>query len=226
MGDARDRLTPAEAYELWAPAYREETAVSALESRVVQTLLPPLTERRLLDIGCGSARRVRAISDLPALAIGLDLVPAMLRAAGSDASSPLVAGDVRNLPFAEWIFDVLWCRLVLGHVPDLQMPYREMARVSKSPCTLIVTDFHPRAAAAGHSRSFRDVAGRLHEIEHHIHEARDHVDAAARSGWKLVSRVDAPAGMPERPFYEKAGRVRQFEEEADLPLVLALSFSR
>jgi malonyl-CoA O-methyltransferase len=150
----------------------------------------------------------------------------MLLAGQRGARRLLVAGNVSSLPFADRSFDLLWCRLVLGHVSDLRASYREMARVSAAPATLIVSDFHPRAVAAGHTRSFKDQGGERREIEHTVHEATDHEEAAARAGWKLVAIVDAPAGDPERPFYERAGRLRQFELEDQLPIVLAMSFAR
>lgn len=219
-------LGPAAAYRLWAPSYAEETAVSALEDRVVRGLLPSLTGRRILDVGCGIGRRLHGAGTSAALAVGLDLVPEMLLLGRSEARRMSAAGDVRALPFADRSFDLLWCRLVLGHVSDLTAAYREMARVSASPATLIVSDFHPRAVAAGHRRSFRDRAGQLRAIEHHVHEATEHEEEAARVGWKPVAIVDAPAGEDERPFYERAGRLRQFELEKRLPLVLAMSFAR
>jgi SAM-dependent methyltransferase len=221
-----NRLSPAEGYRRWAPTYAAETVVSALEERVVGDLLPDLHGRRLLDAGCGIGRRVRAVAGRPALAVGLDLVPDMLLAGAGEDAGLRVAGDVGRLPFADRTFDLVWCRLVLGHVADLIGPYREMARVARRPAGLVVSDFHARAVAAGHRRSFRDANGSLHEIEHHLHDEGRHVEAAASAGWTLVKAVDAPAGAPERAFYERAGRLTQYEREAELPLVLVMSFAR
>jgi malonyl-CoA O-methyltransferase len=169
---------------------------------------------------------MQATGGAPALAVGLDLVPQMLLAGAADASTLRVAGDVSRLPFADRSFDLLWCRLVLGHVADLVGPYRELARVARRPAALVVSDFHARAVGAGHRRSFRDESGSLHEIEHHVHDEARHVEAAANAGWTLVNAVDAPAGAPERVFYERAGRLPQLEREAELPLVLVMSFAR
>ena len=220
-----EHLSPAAGYRLWAPTYAEETVVSSLEDRVVRNLRPGLEGRRLLDVGCGVGRRLVDARASAALAVGVDLVPEMLLAAQSQPRGTVVAGDVRRLPFADRSFDLLWCRLVLGHVWDLAASYREMARVSATPATLIVSDFHPRAVAAGHTRSFRDRGGERREIEHRVHEASQHEEVAARAGWKLAARVDAPAGEEERAFYERAGKLRQFELEASLPLVLVMRFA-
>jgi malonyl-CoA O-methyltransferase len=226
VGDNRELLTPKEAYRLWAPTYEQETVVSALEARVVGGLLPDLGGRRLLDVGCGTARRIRALRESPAMVVGIDLVPEMLRTADRGEPAALVAGDVRRLPFANDTFDVLWCRLVLGHVAELSASYRELTRVARGSAELIVSDFHPLAVAAGHTRSFRDARGDVQEIEHWVHDAAHHAEAAASCGWQLVGTVDAPAGVEEKSFYERAGRLGQFDRESGLPLVLAMSFAR
>jgi malonyl-CoA O-methyltransferase len=226
VGDNRELLAPAEAYRLWAPTYEQETVVSALEARVVGGLIPELGGRRLLDVGCGTARRIRTIRERPAFVVGLDLVPEMLRTADRGGPPTLVAGDARRLPFRDATFDVLWCRLVLGHLAELDESYRELARVACDSAALIVSDFHPLAVAAGHTRSFRDGSGRVHEIEHWVHDVTQHAEAAAHSGWKLVATVDAPAGEEERSFYERARRLSQLDRESALPLVLAMSFAR
>ncbi|HVG44643.1 MAG TPA: methyltransferase domain-containing protein, partial [Longimicrobium sp.] len=113
-------LPPRAAYRLWAPGYEEETAISFVDDRLVAALTPPLGGLRLLDAGCGTGRRLRRI-DGAALAAGADLTWEMLAAGSSAASGPpplLAAADVRALPFASSSFDVVWCRLVVGHLPD------------------------------------------------------------------------------------------------------------
>ncbi|HEX6908925.1 MAG TPA: class I SAM-dependent methyltransferase, partial [Longimicrobium sp.] len=145
-------LAPREAYRLWAPVYEGETAVSFVDDRLVGALTPPLRGRRLLDAGCGTGRRLRDAGDA-ALVAGADLTPEMLacgRRADGPAPALLAAADVRALPFAARAFDVVWCRLVVGHLPTLHQAYGELARVCRPGGTVIVTDFHPEAARAGH----------------------------------------------------------------------------
>ncbi|HKH94385.1 MAG TPA: hypothetical protein VKA54_21445, partial [Gemmatimonadaceae bacterium] len=72
-------LDPARGYALWAPTYSAETAVSALEASVVASLGESLAGRRVLDVGCGIARRLHDARDAGAsLAVGVDLTPGML----------------------------------------------------------------------------------------------------------------------------------------------------
>ena len=218
-------LAPREAYRRWAPAYHEETAVSHLDDVLVRALTPDVRGLRVLDAGCGTGRRLRAL-DGASLAAGADLTPEMLAAGRADAAGPAVfaAADVRALPFASAAFDVVWCRLVIGHVADVDAVYAELGRVAAPGATVIVTDFHPDAARAGHVRSFRDADGVVREIEHHLHEPADHLRAAAAAGLTLAEARDGEVGPEIKPFYARAGKLDRYAADRGLPVVLALSF--
>ncbi|MDB4948427.1 MAG: Methyltransferase type 11 [Gemmatimonadetes bacterium] len=215
-------LSPREGYRLWAPTYEAETAVTFLEDRLACELTPPLAGLRLLDAGCGTGRRL--LSTDAALAAGADLAPEML--AASAAPGRLAAADVRALPFPAAAFDVVWCRLVIGHLPDAAPVYRELARVCRPGGTVLVTDFHAQAVAAGHRRTFRDSAGIVREVEHHVHPADAQVEAASAAGLRLVGTREGEVSPPLRRFYERAGRLAAYEEQRGLRIVLALSFRR
>ncbi len=211
-------LDPREAYRLWAPSYANETAISALDQDLALALSPPTAGKHVLDAGCGIGRRLPQDA---ALAVGIDASPEML-AAGTNART--AAADLRALPFADRSFDVIWCRLVLGHVPDLHHAYRELARVCRAH--LLVSDFHSGAVAAGHTRSFRDPAGRAHEVEHHCHGEAGHISAAQKAGFILVARQDGSVGPSIRHFYEQAGRLKTYEADVGLALVAGFAFRR
>ena len=218
-------LAPAQGYALWASTYSTETAVSALEASVVASLDLPLRAKRVLDVGCGIARRLVAAREAGAsLAVGVDLTPAMLEQAHGEPL--LAAADARALPVADGAFDVVWCRLVLGHLPALEPAYRELARVCAPGGVVLVTDFHPAAATAGHRRTFRDAGGELHELENHVYSFDAHRMAAARVGLSLRERRDGTIDDTVRGFYERADRLDVFERQRGLPLVLALVFAR
>jgi malonyl-CoA O-methyltransferase len=218
-------LAPAQGYALWAPTYAAETAVSALEASVVASLDVPLRGKRVLDVGCGIARRLGAAREAGAsVALGIDLTPAMLAQARDEPL--LAAADARALPVADAAFDVVWCRLVLGHLRALEPAYRELARVCAPGGVVLVTDFHPAAATAGHRRTFRDAGGELHELENHVHRVLAHRVAAVRAGLSPRERRDGTVDDSVRGFYERAGRLDTFERQRGLPLVLALVFAR
>jgi malonyl-CoA O-methyltransferase len=220
-------LSARDGYRRWAPIYARETAISLLEDQLVAPISPPLADKRLLDVGCGVGRRL--IDCGAAEAVGIDLSPEMLDAGiGRGAVMPGVrtlVGDVRHLPFPDRYFDVVWCRLVLGHLPAIDRAYAELARVTAPGGMILVSDFHAEAHAAGHRRTFRDDEG-VHEVEHHVHDLSAHAGAARAVGLVPVATREAVIGPAVQPLYEAAGRGALYREHLDLPVVLALAFRR
>jgi malonyl-CoA O-methyltransferase len=215
-------LSARDGYSLWAAHYHQETATSALEEQLVRELPIPLRGRALLDAGCGIGRRLDPLAE-PAC-VGVDLTPAML--AHAEPGLRLAAANVCALPFGRSSFDVVWCRLVIGHVRDLSSAYGELARVCRRGGDVVVTDFHPAAVAAGHRRTFRDATGVLREVEHHVHQIQDHARAAAEAGLEERDRRAGTIGESVRRYYVDAQRLSAYEAQRGLPLVLALSYRR
>jgi malonyl-CoA O-methyltransferase len=220
-------LAPLDAYRRWAPTYERETAITHLEDRLVAGMTPELSGRRLLDVGCGTGRRLRGTG--AAEAVGVEPCREMIAAGAQAGPWPpevrVLIGDVRALPLAPRAFDLVWCRLVLGHLIELHLAYAELARVTAPGGVVIVTDFHAAAHAAGHRRTFRDAAG-VHEIVHHVHDIDAHRDAALEAGLALTEVATGPVGRRVRPFYEAAGRLADYDAQYGLPLVLALGFRK
>ena len=215
-------LSPQEAYRLWADTYADETAISFLESELTADLTPPLQNLRLLDAGCGTGRRLGGTG--AALAVGVDISPEMLAAVAERGPGvQTLVADIRDLPLPDHGFDVIWCRLVIGHLPECAPVYAELARVAAPGARLVVTDFHPAAYEAGHRRSFRQGAD-VYEIEHHVHDLDRHLAMAKAAGWRLSETRSALIGPAARPFYDKAGRSALYAEHEGLPVVLGLAF--
>lgn len=212
-------LSARDAYRLWAPTYGEN-AVTFLEDQLVTTLGPSVAGRRLLDVGCGTGMRLGAAD--AALAVGVDLSCDMLqRATGLKA-----AADIRKLPIATAAFDLVWCRLMIGYVRDLGAAYAELARVCRLRGTVVVTDFHPDAVAAGHRQTVRDPDGGRHDIEHHVHTPAAHITAATHAGLRLARHKHGAVGPVVESFYADAGRLDLFREQMGLRIVLALAWTR
>jgi len=206
-----------EAYHLWAPTYAAETATSFLDEELAQKMLRGLPHTQLLDAGCGIGRR---IVDIPG-AVGIDLSPDMLAAGGAPN---VVTGDVRAMPFSSDRFDMVWCRLVLGHLPDPLSAYLELTRVCMPGGYVFVTDFHPDAAAAGHRRSFTDQAGTVHEVEHYVHN--DHAHLAMKAGLSVVAHHNGAVGPSIRDFYVRGVGLKAYKRDIGLRLVAGFLFRR
>jgi malonyl-CoA O-methyltransferase len=212
-------LSAREAYRLWAPTYGEN-AVTFLENQLVTALGPSVAGRHLLDVGCGTGMRSGAAD--AAFVVGLDLSADML----ARATGPRAVADVRALPMAKAAFDIVWCRLMIGYVRDLSAAYAELARVCRPRGAVVVTDFHPDAAAAGHRQTVRDPDGVRHEIEHYVHTPAAHLAAATRAGLRLARHQHGAVGPAVESFYVDADRLDLYHEHMGLRIVLALAWTR
>lgn len=215
-------LSSLEGYRLWAPLYSRETPVSFLDDCLIEQLAIPTEGRSLLDAGCGIGRRMHETG--ASNAVGLDLSPEMLAEAHKDAA--LVVADVRSIPIAADAFDVVWCRLVLGHLREVAPVYAELARVCRPGGTVIVTDFHPDAVRKGHRRSFRDEFGAVREIEHYVHQPSVHIRNAEKSSLAPIARLHGAVGPLVRHMYKKAARLDLYHAHFGTKLVIAFAFKK
>lgn len=219
-------LPAREAYRLWAPSYAEETVVTLLENALVAEMTPALAGLHLLDAGCGTGRRLRDCG--AAAATGVDLCPEMLaagRAAGLPDAIRTLVGDLRALPVTDAGFDIVWCRLAIGHVSECHRVYAELARACRLGGRVIVTDFHPDAHLAGQRRTFRH-GSTVHEVEHYLHSVAVHRRAATQAGLRVDEVRDARVGPQVRDCYAQAGKLSWYAEQRGQPIVLALALTK
>lgn len=219
-----ESLDPRLAYRLWAPTYEEETVLSHLDRMAVSNLCAVGSHTRLLDIGCGTGRRLVEVAKQTALAVGVDPAREMLLAGRRPA--PLAVGDVLALPVASCTFNLIWFRLAIGHVDDLAITYCEIARVLEERGIAVITDLHPDAAAKGFERAFRDREGRKHTVRHYRHAVDDHVEAARRSRLTPISTNTVCVGPEVRHFYADAGRENVYSRQKGKPMLLAMAFTK
>lgn len=212
-------LNVRDAYRLWAPIYAAETVVSVLDEELTRALSPPAGGCTILDAGCGIGRRITRAQ--ASFAVGVDLSLEMLAAGGR---TDVIAADIRALPFSAEQFDLIWCRLVMGHLCGLVSAFKEFARVSRKSAFLLITDFHPDAVAAGHVRSFRDFSGAVHEVEHHVHSESDYIGAAESAGFNRVAARAGLVGPSVECMYRRAGRMDAYERDKGLALVAGFLF--
>jgi malonyl-CoA O-methyltransferase len=149
------------------------------EQRAMMQHWPRVAGARALDLGCGTGRYARLLAADGAADITLlDISVQMLEGAGALRR---VRAIMTQLPFAAGVFDVVVSGLAVGHADDLVQWTCEAARVLAPGGTLLYSDFHPDAAAAGMTRSFTDRDGRKHCLSHYRYGVDAHRTAAARA---------------------------------------------
>lgn len=180
-------LAPQEAYDLWAETYGEPAnALQKLEQQHLQEMLPCVVGARVLDLGCGRGRVAAQASEAgPDALLGLDLSLGML-ARWLAPGVPRIAADLSRLPLREQSFDLAIAALVLAHLPDLEDVLANISNLIRPGGQLLLSDFHPRAAAEGWQRTF-SVPGSQRElaVRHHAHSIEDYRRPLEARGWQL-----------------------------------------
>lgn len=185
-------LPPRDAYAQWAPSYppRPHNLLMAVEQAAVEALLPALRGVAALDAGCGTGRYLRLLASRGArTVVGVDFSPEMLSQGRVDGL-PRVLGDLRALPLADGVVEVVVCGLALNDVDPLEVPLAELARVLAPDGVLVYSVLHPRGASLGWTRTFDSPAG-PRTVAGHWHTRHDH-ERACRSTRLEIERIDEP----------------------------------
>jgi len=120
-------------YEAWYST-PDGRRVDKLEKAVLSWLLEqtaPGSHRRVLEVGCGTGHFTRWLSGESAMAVGLDLSPAMLAEAQALGAVALVCGDAQRLPFADGSFDITTAITTLEFVEHPRAVLAEADRVGQ-----------------------------------------------------------------------------------------------
>jgi malonyl-CoA O-methyltransferase len=156
---------------------------------------------------------------------GVDFCPEMLLEA---ARKPGLAGllslaDAGRIPLADGAVDLVLCSFALGYFPSAAQAIAEMARVALKGGRVVVTDLHPRALAAGWTRSFRS-NGQVYAIDHHHHAIAEWRAAADSAGLTVDWVLEASFGEPERQIFREAGKDWSFPEVSRIPALLGMAW--
>lgn len=111
-------------YRLNADAFREGTRehdvsqnLDALERHIQAQ--PPL---RILDLGCGPGRDLKALTARGHLAVGLDGTEAFVEMARAESGCEVWHQDLLRLQLPAGAFDGIFANAVLFHVPSIELP--------------------------------------------------------------------------------------------------------
>jgi ubiquinone/menaquinone biosynthesis C-methylase UbiE len=229
-GRAAD-LEAAPGYDLWSSTYDEEknNVLVALDERLFEGLLRrvDLRGKRIVDVGCGTGRHWKALlAGEPAAMVGYDVSSGMLdvlRRKYPHATVHQASAD-RLVHAEDGGTDVVLSTLALCHVAELDAAIDEWCRVLRPGGDLVLTDFHPAAAAALQC-SFRH-RGKTFTVELHPHTLAALEAAATRNRLELLHRAEAIVDGSTRHHFEQAGMLREFERRNGRPLVHGAHFRK
>lgn len=102
----------------------------------------PEKTRRVLDLGCGTGILIDNLVAKYGMVFGLDLSHAMIKEVNCDHPhlKGLVVGDIAAIPFVPGTFDVIVCRGVLHHFPDLKKSLQQIRNILTKDGFLIFSE--------------------------------------------------------------------------------------
>jgi len=207
-----------EAYERWAPLYPPvaHNPLMRIEQQAMLEQWPDVAGCRALDLACGTGRYAKLLAEASARhVVALDFCAPMLRQV---ANASRVQANMMELPFVRGAFDVVVSGLALGHATAAREWMAEVSRVLRPGGVLLYSDFHPAAARAGLTRSFKDQNDLTCTVPHHCYEVAAQMQAIAAAGLTVEIVREVRVGIELRePFPRSDEFYRQWH---GLPIVL------
>ncbi len=206
-------LNSQQAYAQWAQTYAPQAhnRLMEAEEQAMLALIPPIHNRLVLDIACGSGRWGQwALGQGVAQVVGIDNSLPMLQRSILDA---VCLGDMQTLPLPDTSIDVIICGLAIGHLPPSAMRQAvvEMGRVLKFGGIAVVSDLHPFQSWNGAQRTFQGTDGKTYAVEHYVHSYAAYHQATQIAGLHITDiREMSLSAQPENSS----------------PVILALQFSK
>jgi cytosine/adenosine deaminase-related metal-dependent hydrolase/SAM-dependent methyltransferase len=222
-------LTPADGYRLWAESYdRDPNPMLSLEHRILAPLLPPVMDRDVVDLGCGTGRWLNALKrDGARSLLGIDPSREMLSHAKLKlgTAAKLVCADYSTAPLAGGSADLVLCNFVLSYIAEPQ-PFLEFARnILRPGGSLFVTDVHPKTAATLNWRRGIHLQNEFREIRTFQRPVVNIISLCREVGLNLRLLLEPKFGDQEKLIFTKNGKGDYFNEIRHLPAIYLLQFT-
>jgi SAM-dependent methyltransferase len=153
-----------------------------------------------LDVGCGTGRWVRRLEEHGFSVVGMDQSPEMLSLARKRGTlSPMVSGEVQNLPFRDASFEYVSAVTVIQHIPPQEQvrALSEMVRVLRPGGYLVLIELIRGHGLHVFSRLPDDWIGQLSTLGAGLVSWRGHEYFLFDRGFVYsVQKLRALAGYP------------------------------
>jgi ubiquinone/menaquinone biosynthesis C-methylase UbiE len=195
MPEPANKSSIARAYDQWAETYdTDPNRTRELAEQVLRTIDVPVSEREVVEIGCGTGRNTEWLATLARTITALDFSEEMLRRARARVQNPrlrFIQHDVRiPWPVPDDSADLIIAMLVLEHVERLENVYAEAARTLRPRGQLFICELHPmRQLQGGQAQFSNPQSGERELVPAFIHNVSAFVAGGLSSGFEL-ERLD------------------------------------
>ncbi|MBN1431132.1 MAG: class I SAM-dependent methyltransferase [Anaerolineae bacterium] len=182
----------ADAYDRWAETYdADPNPTREMATAVLRQLNWDLSERDVIEIGCGTGHNTEWIAEHARRVIALDFSEAMLQKAKARLHSSHVQflyHDIRLMwPIAAASVDFVIVMLVLEHIENLKTVFAEAARTLRVGGGLFLCELHPMRQVLGRQAEFRNPeTGKQECITAYLHDVSEYLNTGLCYGFELV----------------------------------------
>jgi len=215
----------------------------APEWPAVLKMVPNLSGKRVLDLGCGFGWFARWAREHGAASVlGLDLSANMIARARADTDDPAIeyrTADLEEIELEEASFDFAFSSLAFHYVEDFARLVRRVHRALTAHAHFVFTIEHPIYMAAAHPRWFTDEEGRkTWPVNRYSIEGERRTDWLAKGVLKHHRTIGTTvntlirSGFAIRELVEFAPTAEQIAENSDLaeelerPMMLLVAAQR
>jgi ubiquinone/menaquinone biosynthesis C-methylase UbiE len=179
------------AYNRWASSYdADKNATRDLDAFVMRRTPLDLTNRDVLELGCGTGKNTVFLAEHARHVTALDFSEGMIARAHqrlATSNVKFIRHDVREIwPVPAASVDVVVANLILEHVHDLAPVFFEAARVMRSNGQLFICELHPYRQLLGTQAHFTDPGtGETVKVTAHVHTVSEYVNGGIEAGFTL-----------------------------------------
>ncbi len=198
----------------------------ALFSSILKTI--NIKNKVIVDVGCGTGRHWKKILEQePGQLLGYDVSAGMLQILKEkfpEAITHQLSGN-HLAQTADNAVDMLISTLTIAHIKDAGAALQEWNRVIKPGADIIITDYHPGVLQKGGKRTFKH-ENKTVSVKNYIHSIPTLQFIAGRLNWKQILIIEKKIDESLKPFYEKQGALRVYEEYVGNPVIYGIHFKK
>jgi ubiquinone/menaquinone biosynthesis C-methylase UbiE/cytosine/adenosine deaminase-related metal-dependent hydrolase len=220
----------AASFDAWAEVYDgHDNPLLVLEERFLRHMLPELTDKSVLDIGCGTGRWLECFAHSGAKSVvGLDASQPMLNVAKKRRlpNTHLLHARLPEIPLDSASTDLVLGSFVLSYVADIDRCACEISRVLRNGGDFLVTDMHPGTAAQlGWERRFR-AAGNDHVLTTQQWTIEKTIEVMLAAGFTLQAAYEPCFDIPEQEIFRRHEMHEAWKASMGKPAIYLLHFRK
>ncbi len=180
-----------QSYNQWADSYDNNlNKTRDLDQIVTKEVLGKLKFSEVLELGCGTGKNTTWLLEKASNIQALDFSRKMLDLAKAKIQSEKVhflQADLKAFwPVPNNAFDLITSSLVLEHIDDLHIIFRQAFDKLRQGGYFFISELHPNKQYQGSQAKFETPDGKTHFLEVYTHHISEFTDTAFMHSFNLV----------------------------------------